>query len=157
MLDFDKTLMNDKGMVLPPALETMSGRMYDALVNNYQAANRGWTPLERMGNQMIAWYPWGVIKRHLMNPLVWGDAPDKNIWTAITETKNHRAGYHSFMIKVINKDCVMIKATPRNGIPPNWSDKGGAGSGGRPSEDGSDRGKPGGKDKGNDGKGKGHT
>eukprot|EP00972_Heterocapsa_arctica_P099844 14728802-Heterocapsa_arctica.AAC.1 len=30
MLEFDKTLMEDKGQVLPTALEAMSGRIYDA-------------------------------------------------------------------------------------------------------------------------------
>eukprot|EP00972_Heterocapsa_arctica_P042352 6242367-Heterocapsa_arctica.AAC.1 len=90
--------------------------------------------------------------------MVWGETSDNGIWTAITETRNHRGGYHSFMIKVINKECVMVKATPRNGIP-SKPGKGGKGSGGRPSEDGgSDRGYQGGKDKGNDGKGtKGQT
>eukprot|EP00972_Heterocapsa_arctica_P037990 5592174-Heterocapsa_arctica.AAC.1 len=50
MLDFDKTLMDDKGQTLPPALEAMSGRIYDAVIGNYTARSRGWTPLERVGN-----------------------------------------------------------------------------------------------------------
>eukprot|EP00972_Heterocapsa_arctica_P000866 120797-Heterocapsa_arctica.AAC.1 len=54
MLDFDKTLMGDKGQVLPSALEAMSGRIYDAVIGNYQAQKRGWTPLERVGNQCYA-------------------------------------------------------------------------------------------------------
>eukprot|EP00972_Heterocapsa_arctica_P074594 11008935-Heterocapsa_arctica.AAC.1 len=101
-----------------------------------------------MGNQLIGWYPWGVLKRHMMNPSVWGETmtTDKALWTAITETRNHRFGYYSFMIKVINKECVMIKATPKGGI--GGQGKGGK-SGGKTPEDG---GSESGKDKG-DGKG----
>eukprot|EP00972_Heterocapsa_arctica_P009694 1427506-Heterocapsa_arctica.AAC.1 len=101
--------MNDKGQQLPPALEAMSGRIYDAVIGNCAAGSRGWTPLEKVGNLLIGWYPWGVTKRHLLNPTVWGETmtTDIGIWTAITETRNRRAGYYSFMIKVINKDCVM--------------------------------------------------
>eukprot|EP00972_Heterocapsa_arctica_P054330 8007037-Heterocapsa_arctica.AAC.1 len=59
MQDFEKSLMEDKGRVLPSALEAMSGRIYDAVVGNVAAKNRGWLPLERMGNQCYGWYPWG--------------------------------------------------------------------------------------------------
>eukprot|EP00972_Heterocapsa_arctica_P054426 8019600-Heterocapsa_arctica.AAC.1 len=65
--------MNDKGKTLPPSLEAMSGRIYDAVIGNYAARDRGWKPLEKVGNQWIGWYPWGVIKRHLLDPLVWGE------------------------------------------------------------------------------------
>eukprot|EP00972_Heterocapsa_arctica_P068367 10101492-Heterocapsa_arctica.AAC.1 len=47
MLAFDKTLMDDKGQQLPPALEAMSGIIYDAVIGNYAARDRGWTPLEK--------------------------------------------------------------------------------------------------------------
>eukprot|EP00972_Heterocapsa_arctica_P011411 1673216-Heterocapsa_arctica.AAC.1 len=100
MMPFDKTLMNDKGKVLPPSLEHLSGIIFDAAIGNNVAWERKWKPLERVGNQWLGWYPWGVMQRHLLDPLVWGeDMTDKDLWTAITETKNHREGYYSFMIK----------------------------------------------------------
>eukprot|EP00972_Heterocapsa_arctica_P114317 16441808-Heterocapsa_arctica.AAC.1 len=93
--------------------ESMSTRIYDATVGNPQAGKRCWKPLERQGSQHLGWYPWGTIKKHLLDPAVWGEeTTDKGMWTAITETMNHKGGYYSFMIKIIKKNHVLIKATP---------------------------------------------
>eukprot|EP00972_Heterocapsa_arctica_P086480 12746978-Heterocapsa_arctica.AAC.2 len=95
----------------------MSTRIYDAVVNKPEAWKRKWTPLQRQGNQALGWYPWGTIKKHLLDPSAWGEeTTDKAMWTAITETTNYKGGYHSFMIKIIRKNYVLVKATPRNGI-----------------------------------------
>eukprot|EP00972_Heterocapsa_arctica_P044130 6513811-Heterocapsa_arctica.AAC.1 len=69
MMPFDKALMNDKGKTLPPSLEALSGRIYDAAIGNNVARDRGWKPLEKVGNQWIGWYPWGVMKKHLLDPM----------------------------------------------------------------------------------------
>eukprot|EP00972_Heterocapsa_arctica_P062599 9230449-Heterocapsa_arctica.AAC.1 len=42
--------------------------LYDAVVGNKVAWRRGWQPLERYGNQTLGWYPWGTLKKHLMDP-----------------------------------------------------------------------------------------
>jgi hypothetical protein len=55
------------------------------------------------------------------------------MWNAITQTKNHHHNFHSFMIKIIRKHWVFIKATPRYGL----GDNSGAGSqSGGPDDDG---------------------
>eukprot|EP00972_Heterocapsa_arctica_P099023 14613021-Heterocapsa_arctica.AAC.1 len=51
MMDFDKTLMNDKGMWLSAAMELLSGRLFDALIGNPMGRDRGWKPLDPMTNQ----------------------------------------------------------------------------------------------------------
>jgi hypothetical protein len=84
---------------------------------------------------------------------VWGEElTDRSMWTAITETKNHKEGYHSFMIKVIRKDYVLIKATPRYGLHSKDSAEGSATGGRTPDEDPHDYGHYGG---GGSGKGYG--
>eukprot|EP00972_Heterocapsa_arctica_P089670 13223741-Heterocapsa_arctica.AAC.1 len=81
-MEFDKTLTNDEGMKLPAAMELLSGRLFDALIGNPMARERGWKPLERMINQSHAWYPWGTLKKHLLDPDVWMESmTDKELWT----------------------------------------------------------------------------
>jgi hypothetical protein len=61
----------------------------------------------------MGWYPWGTLKKHLENPNVWGEVTDKDMWSAITQTRNRQYNFHSFMVKVIRDKWVLIKATPR--------------------------------------------
>eukprot|EP00972_Heterocapsa_arctica_P063117 9312045-Heterocapsa_arctica.AAC.1 len=64
------------------------------------ARERGWMPLERVANQRHGWYPWGTLKKHLMDPQVWMESmTDKELLTVIAETRNHKEYYYSFMFK----------------------------------------------------------
>ncbi len=59
----------------------------------------------------------GYIENYLLDPKVWNaNLTDEDFWGVITETKNNNLGFHSFMIKIIDKDKVMIKATPKGGL-----------------------------------------
>eukprot|EP00972_Heterocapsa_arctica_P116102 16451434-Heterocapsa_arctica.AAC.1 len=105
------------------------------------AWERGWKPLERLTNQCHGWYAWGTMKKHLQDPQVWSeDMTDKELWTVITETRNHKEHSYSFMINVFDKECAMIKATPRGGIGGKGTGNGGKGSGGKTPDGGSDKG-----------------
>eukprot|EP00972_Heterocapsa_arctica_P002711 402296-Heterocapsa_arctica.AAC.1 len=53
MMDFDKELIKNKGVRMSSAQDTMSGRIYDAVIGNHAAYTRGWLPLERHGNQAL--------------------------------------------------------------------------------------------------------
>jgi hypothetical protein len=161
---FDRDLMREQNGPMSTMSATMSTRLYDAVVNNNVAWRRNWHPLERWGNQTLGWYPWGTLKKHMMDPRVWGDdLTDKTMWMAITHTKNHQGNYYSFMIKVIRKEWVFIKATPRGGIGnsaagsasggPDDEDNGGGGYGTGDGEGHGDKGDGKGKGDGKDGYG----
>ena len=121
---FDRNLMVEPDGAMSIMTTNLSLKLYDAVIGNNVAYRKGWHPLERLGSQVLGWYPWGTLKKHLSDPRVWGeDLADKAMWNAITQTRNNHFKFHSFMIKIIRNEWVFIKATSRY-----FGNKSGAGS-----------------------------
>eukprot|EP00972_Heterocapsa_arctica_P020675 3049187-Heterocapsa_arctica.AAC.1 len=103
---FDRELMKEPDTPMNAMTSTTSIRLYDVVINNHVAHRRNppWHPLDRWGNQVLGWYPWGTLKKHLLDERVCGELTDKTIWNAITQTINYQGRYHSFLIKIIRNN-----------------------------------------------------
>eukprot|EP00972_Heterocapsa_arctica_P072633 10724379-Heterocapsa_arctica.AAC.1 len=61
-MPFDRELMKKPNTMMNAITITVSGRLYDAVINNHMASKRvpPWLPLDRWNNQVLGWYPWGT-------------------------------------------------------------------------------------------------
>ena len=100
----------------------MSNKIWDIMIgsttakrNNYEYNLREPIMNVRMYGRYL-WLPWFTVKEHVDKREVWGPISDELFWRVIMETKNHAAGYHSFMVKEMSgSDAIMIKVTPHYG------------------------------------------
>eukprot|EP00972_Heterocapsa_arctica_P100558 14826900-Heterocapsa_arctica.AAC.1 len=87
------------------AQELLSGRIFDTLIGSNVAKDRGWTILELMPNSCHRWFPWGTQNNFYTDGDAWNvSLTDEEFWGAITNTTNHKDGFLSYMIKVIDND-----------------------------------------------------
>eukprot|EP00972_Heterocapsa_arctica_P083144 12252664-Heterocapsa_arctica.AAC.1 len=144
MQEFDKTLMEGTGSELSQTQDPLSGRIFDTLIGSPMGKERGRKTLELGPHSHHRWFPWGTLMNHLTDIKAWNvNLTDEEFRGVITETTNHREYFHSYMIKVIDKDKVMIKATLKGGLQAkrklSFDDKGGL-DWKKPDKGGSDKG-----------------
>jgi hypothetical protein len=120
--EFDHDLMKFKNIILGKKELELSTKIWDIMIgsttakrNNYENNRREPIMNVRMYGRYL-WLPWYTVKEFVDKKDVWGPISDETFWQVIMETKNHTAGYHSFMVKQMSgTDAIMIKVTPHHG------------------------------------------
>jgi hypothetical protein len=121
---FPYDMMKTTGRHIERATTACGKRVWDHLAGGPEARkrNRNNPPdhqepyLETRTNARHYWMPWYTLKEHIEHKDVWKPIPDSEFWLIITETLNLKPPFnHSFMIKVLDGNKVMLKLTPKTG------------------------------------------